>query len=76
MAAAGPFGGAILQINKVSANGRLIRWPGLKECPRLLAMYAVAINQGTFCYEPGDALQRTRAQNGTLARVRSIFVIN
>jgi hypothetical protein len=39
-------------------------------------MYAVAINQGAFCHEPGDVLQRTGAQNGALARVRSAFVIN
>jgi hypothetical protein len=39
-------------------------------------MYSAAINQGTFCHEPVDALQRTRAQNGALARVRSAFVIN
>jgi hypothetical protein len=33
MAAADPFGGATLQINKVFANGRLKRWPGVMGLP-------------------------------------------
>jgi hypothetical protein len=49
---------------------------GLKGVPGALGIYAAAINQGTFCHEPGDVLQRTGAQNGALARVRSAFVIN
>jgi hypothetical protein len=33
MAAADPFGGATLQINKVFANDRLQRWPGVMGQP-------------------------------------------
>jgi hypothetical protein len=33
-----------------------------------MGIYAVAINQGTFCHEPGDVLQSTRARNAALAR--------
>ena len=78
MAAVGPFGGAILQINKMSANDRLQGWPGIKACHGglrtcwpgqetetkwgLIATRAVSRSRALFYRDLGAFLSPSRAQ--------------